>query len=97
MVIGATALPLLTLPATTAAQVDLLFYEKAFWTFTRGQRLGDLRRLVRQFNRLPDDVYPVGTHYKTTRYGDDVVLPVTVDESTNPNLNGAPACLDRKA
>jgi hypothetical protein len=26
-----------------------------------------------------------------------VVLPVTVDESTNPNLNGAPACLDRKA
>lgn len=97
VVIGATALPLLTLPATTAAQVDLLFYEKAFWTFTRGQRLGDLRRLVRQFNRLPDDVYPVGTHYKTTRYGDDVVLPVTVDESTNPNLNGAPACLDRKA
>lgn len=95
--IGATALPLLTLPATTAAQVDLLFYEKAFWTFSRGQRLGDLRRLVRQFGRAPEDVYPVGTHYKTTRYGDDVVLPVTVDESTNPNLNGAPSCLDRKA
>ncbi len=97
VVLGATALPLLTLPATTAAQVDLLFYEKAFWTFSRGQRLGDMRRLVRQFGRAPDDVYPVGVHYKTSRYGDDVVLPVTVDESTNPNLNGAPSCLDRKA
>ncbi|MBL8998886.1 MAG: hypothetical protein JNL44_16360, partial [Gemmatimonadetes bacterium] len=95
--LAANALAPLTMPAADSARVSLHFYEKAFWTFSRGQRLGDLRRLVRQFGRLPDDVYPVGIHYKTSRYGDDVVLPVTVDESTNPNLNGAPACLDRKA
>ncbi|MBK8248683.1 MAG: hypothetical protein IPK85_14920 [Gemmatimonadetes bacterium] len=95
--LGATALAPLTMPASDSARVSLHFYEKAFWTFSRGQRLGDMRRLVRQFGRAPEDVYPVGIHYKTSRYGDDVVLPVTVDESTNPNLNGAPACLDRKA
>ena len=95
--LAANALAPLTMPATDTARVSLHFYEKAFWTFSRGQRLGDMRRLVRQFGRAPDDVYPVGIHYKTSRYGDDVVLPVTVDESTNPNLNGAPACLDRKA
>ena len=44
--IGATALPNLVDPGTTEARVSLTFREKAFWTFARGQRLGDLRRLV---------------------------------------------------
>ncbi|HEX6316905.1 MAG TPA: hypothetical protein VFZ73_18665, partial [Gemmatimonadaceae bacterium] len=51
--IGATALPLLTDPGTPEARVSLMFREKAFWTFARGQRLGDLRRLVRQYGRAP--------------------------------------------
>lgn len=95
--LGASALAPLSMPASDTARVSLHFYEKAFWTFSRGQRLGDLRRLVRQFGRLPENVYPVGTHYKTTRYGDDVILPITVDEQNNPTTNGQPACLDRKA
>ena len=58
VVIGATALPLLTDPGTEAERVSLLFREKAFWTFSRGQRLGDLRRLVRQFGRTAGQRLP---------------------------------------
>ena len=94
VVIEPTALAPLTDPGTDAARVDLLFREKAFWTFSRGQRLGDLRRLIRQFGRTPDNVFPVGTHYKTTAYGDDVNFPIHTDETNNPNFT---ACLDRNA
>lgn len=95
VVIGATALPPLTDPGTDDARIDLLFREKAFWTFSRGQRLGDLRRLVRQFGRSPDDVFPVGPHYKTSAYGSDVNFPIHTDEEgNNPNFTG---CLDRNA
>jgi hypothetical protein len=88
------AMPPLADPGTPATRVDLLFREKAFWTFTRGQRLGDLRRLIRQYGRTPDTTFPVGTHYKGGSYGNDVNLPVPQQEENNPNFTG---CLDRSA
>jgi hypothetical protein len=90
----AAQLPPLVLPATTAGQVDLLFREKAFWTFGRGQRLGDLRRLIRYYQRTPDTTFPVGAHYRGGVYGVDVNLPVPQEEQNNPNFTG---CFDRKA
>ena len=92
--IGATALPLLTDPGTPAARLKLLFREKAFWTFARGQRLGDLRRLVRQYGLASTDVFPEGVHFKAGTFGSDVNLPVVTDEENNPNFTG---CLDRNA
>lgn len=101
--ISATALPALTDPGAAIsdsasaynARVNLLFREKAFWTFSRGQRLGDLRRLVRQFGRTEDNVFPTGPHYKTSAYGSDVNFPIHADEEgNNPNFTG---CLDRNA
>lgn len=93
--LAATALPALADPGTDTARVSLLFREKAFWTFSRGQRLGDLRRLVRQFGRTPDNVFPTGPHYKTSAYGTDVNFPIHTDEvGNNPNFTG---CLDRNA
>lgn len=89
-----TVLPALTLPATQAAQVDLLFREKAFWTFSRGQRLGDLRRLIRNYGRTPDNTFPVGQHYRGGNYGVDLNLPIVTDELNNPNFKG---CIDRNA
>ena len=53
-------LPPLTDPGTLDGEINLLFREKAFWTFSRGQRLGDLRRLIRQYGRTADQVFPVG-------------------------------------
>lgn len=87
----------LTDPGTQAGRVALLFREKAFWQFGRGHRLGDLRRLIRDYGRAPDgsDTFPVGVHFQGGNYGTDVNLPVTTDEQTgNPNFS---ACLDRKA
>ena len=87
-------MPALTDPGDAPSRVDLLFREKAFWTFSRGQRLSDMRRLIRQYGRDQATVFPTGTHYRGVPYGTDVNLPVPTDELTNPNFKG---CLDRKA
>jgi len=83
-----------TTPATKAAAADLLFREKAFWQFGRGFRMDDLRRLVRQYGRAQDQVFPSGKFVKTGNYGSEVAFPVPDDEKTNPNFTG---CIDRNA
>lgn len=88
------AMPPLTDPGTAAARLDLHFREKAFWTFSRGQRLGDMRRLVRQYGRAVTDVFPEGIHYKGGAYGTDVNFPIVVDERNNPKFKG---CTNRSA
>lgn len=86
-------MPALSDPGTPDSRLDLLFREKAFWTFSRGQRLGDLRRLIRQYGRTADQVFPVGNHYRGGTYGTDVNLPITTAEKNgNPNFS---QCLDR--
>jgi hypothetical protein len=92
--ISSPVMPQLATPATTDEAINLYFREKAFWTFGRGQRLGDLRRLVRQYGRTQAQVFPTGQFFKGGTYGTDVNFPVTVDELNNPNFT---ACLDRNA
>jgi starch-binding outer membrane protein, SusD/RagB family len=46
---------------TQAQRVDLHFQERAFWLWLTGQRLSDMRRLVRQYNRPQETVFPTGT------------------------------------
>ena len=95
--LGAISSPVmaaLATPTSTDAAIKLLFREKAFWTFGRGQRLPDLRRLVRQYGFTEDQVFPSGQFFKGGVYAADVNLPVTVDEQNNPEFT---ACLDRKA
>jgi hypothetical protein len=87
------AMPALTnAPTTKDAALTVFFREKAFWQFGRGFRLGDLRRLIRQYGRTQDNVFPVGTFFKGGTYGTDVNLPMSDVELTNPNFHG---CLDR--
>jgi hypothetical protein len=96
-VIGVTTIPVMSTLATPANITDatsLLFREKAFWTFGRGQRLPDLRRLVRQYNRTDDQVFPTGNYFKGGKYGTDENFPVPSSEQVNPLFT---ACLDRKA
>jgi len=82
-------------PGTPDSRLDLLFREKAFWTFSRGQRLGDMRRLIRQYGRTAAQVFPIGHHYRGADYGVDVNLPITTDEKNgNPNFS---QCTDRNA
>ena len=83
-------------PATQTAAVDQFFHERAYWLWLTGHRLGDMRRLVRQYGRDPESVFPVGavvTRFGSS-YGKDVNFPVPFDESNNPSFKG---CIDRKA
>lgn len=84
----------LAAPATTTELERVFFREKAFWTFSRGQRLGDMRRLIREYGRTPNTVFATGDYYKGGTYGSDVNLPVPIDEQNNPNFV---ACTDRDA
>lgn len=49
-------------PASFDASVDLLFGERAAWLYLEGRRLGDLRRMVRQFSTSPYSIYPGGSY-----------------------------------
>lgn len=85
----------LTDPGTATARQAQLFSEKAYWTFGRGQRLFDMRRLERQYAWPDSLVFPTGTHYRGVMYGTDVNLPVPQDELNNNPLSGN-GCTDRK-
>lgn len=92
---GVGGLAPLTDPGTSAARVDMLFRERAFWLFLTGHRQGDLRRLIRQYGRRQEDVYPTGTYRGISVYGADVNVPVPAQEaSSNPYFHG---CLNRGA
>jgi len=84
---GATSLPPLTLQATQAAQVDQLFKERAYWMFLTSHRLGDLRRLIRQYGRPVNSVFPNGPYFKGGTYGTDVSVPVPFQEQNNPEYD----------
>src|SRR5262245_46128759 len=90
--ISSPAMAALPTPATKDAATTVYFREKAFWQFSRGYRLADLRRLVRQYGRSQDRVYPNGQFFKGQTYQQDVNFPVTTGELNNPNFS---ACLDR--
>lgn len=90
-------------PGTAAGRVDLMFRERAFWLYLTGHRLGDLRRLVRQYGRpgtTAGGVFPgaggaayvIDGNPKGGVFGVEMNLPVPFDEENNPNFSG---CLDR--
>jgi hypothetical protein len=93
----------LTDPGTPAARVRQFFDERARWMYGTGQRLGELRRIVRQYNpAIPGEftvakVFPTGTYFRpgTTGqrddgvYGNQVNLLVVFDEGNNPNYDEA--------
>ncbi len=75
-----------------AARTNLMFYERAFWLFSTGHRLGDMRRLLRQYQHTESTVYPTGAWFKGGTYGDAIQMALPVEELNNPNFHG---CADR--
>ncbi len=66
-------------PGVLRNREDLLFRERAFWFYLDGYRLADYRRLVRQYNRSPYEVYPTGIYeggsgIETSIYGEAFVF-----------------------
>jgi hypothetical protein len=88
--------PALPLPLSQTEAEDQFFREKAFWQFGRGERFSDLRRLVRQYNRPQNTVWPSGQFppLKGGTFGDKVNFPVPDSERSNPNFVG---CINRDA
>jgi len=86
-----------TAPTTQAAAVDLLFRERAYWMWLTGHRLGDMRRLIRQYGRTAESVFPTGDQgapIAGQTYGPDVNFIIPFDERNNPKFTG---CIDRNA
>jgi len=81
-------------PGSDVERTNLLFSERAFWMWGTAHRLGDMRRLVRQYSRPEETVFPVGEYHKGGEYGSDVNFPVSSDERNNPKFTG---CIDRSA
>ena len=79
--------------ATPAEQVDQIFNERALWMYMTGHRLGDLRRLVRQYGRPQATVFPSGPYWRVVggSYGTDVNFPIPFTEQNNTQYNPA-AC-----
>jgi len=78
-----------------APRVNLLFRERALWLFLTGHRQGDLRRLIRQYDRTPQSVYPTGAYPGGFFYGADVTAPIPPQErELNPQFTG---CISRAA
>jgi tetratricopeptide (TPR) repeat protein len=81
-------------PVGAAARVDLHFRERAFWLFLTGHRHGDLRRLVRQYGRDAETVFPIGAWRDGQTYGTATNLAPGSEARNDPNYHG---CLDRNA
>jgi hypothetical protein len=102
-------LPALTADSSSAAtpqlRIDVMFRERALWLFGTGTRLGDLRRMIRQYGRDASVVFPTGAYSSGTSvpapfsdYGPDVSLTLPTSSSgnviTNPSYQG---CIDHGA
>ncbi len=94
---GIAGLVALTDPGSKTTREDLLFRERGFWLFGRGYRTGDFRRLIRQYGRAANTVFPTGAWHKGGNYGTDVNFPVPQAEENNPNVPSNAACTDRAA
>jgi hypothetical protein len=91
---AAEVLPPLTDPGSDADRVDLLFRERGFWMYLQAHRVGDLRRLVRQYGRAANTVWPTGAYFKGGTYGTDMNITPSIAERNNPSWN---ACTNRDA
>lgn len=76
----------LTLTAGNA--VSELFSERAFWMYLTSHRLGDMRRLIRQYHENAEAVFPTGTTDIGKTYGTSVNFEIPAQELVNPNFHG---------
>ncbi len=77
-------------PGTPAGRVDLLYRERAFWLYLTGRRLGDLRRLMRNYQRDPQTLFPIGDYpfggsYKTAT---SIQFKIEMLQRYNPKITG---------
>jgi hypothetical protein len=93
------AIPAITGSSATdqATAVNQYFAERAYWTWLTGHRLGDMRRLVRNYGRGTETVFPTGSLAGdgfVGNFGPATSMIIPFSEKNNPNFKG---CIDLKA
>jgi hypothetical protein len=83
-------------PTTKADAISQLYSERAYWFWLTGHRLGDMRRLLWQYGRNADDVFPKGPMATATSpipgdYGTSTAVTIPFSERNNPKFSG---CLE---
>ena len=101
---AAGSLAALTDPGTDVARQNLLFRERAYWLFLTAHRVGDMRRMIRQYSRGAETVFPTGAYSsngRTSIYGTDTSFPIPIEEQNNPDVPQGPpnlkGCINRDA
>ena len=91
---GVAGLAPLDAPSGAAAQINLLYRERAFWLYLTGRRLGDLRRLIRNYGRDPETVFPTGTYRDPGggTYGTAISIPFTYENQHKYNAKITAGC-----
>lgn len=82
-------------PGTTPARIDLLYHERAFWLYGTGRRLGDLRRLIRNYGRDPETVFPTGPFILGGTYGTATAIPFILKNQQHSNPRITSGCTTR--
>lgn len=82
-------------PTTVRAQVDLLYRERAFWLYLTGRRLGDARRLIRNYARAPETVFPTGSYPLGGVYGSATAIPFVQANEAKLNPRITSGCTTR--
>jgi hypothetical protein len=87
---GVAGLKPLEDPVDPDARVTMLFDERGYWLFLTGHRQGDLRRLIRQYGRQSQLVYPSGPYRGAfNSYGGAVTAPIPgAERVSNPLFTG---------
>lgn len=98
-------LPALSDPGSDAGRAQLHFEERAKWLFLTSHRLGDMRRMIRQYGFDANDVFPSGPSATVpgvsgpipldngVPWGNQVALIVPIDEDANPNYQACDATI----
>jgi len=76
-------------PGSDSARVSMIYRERAFWLYLTGRRLGDLRRLIRNYGRDPETLFPKGAYpLRGGNYGTDTAIPFvqSTQQRYNPNI-----------
>lgn len=82
-------------PGTPKGRVDMLYQERAFWLFMTGRRLGDLRRLIKNYGRTPESVFPTGAYPGGNggSYGTATAIPFSASNQQRYNPHITSGCM----
>jgi len=84
-------------PGNLYGRIDIVYSERAFWLYMTGRRLGDVRRLVKNYGRSPETVFPTGAYHGGDggTYGTATSIPFILADQAPYNPNITSGCTNR--